>query len=52
MTDIILIAAVVTFFVAAALVVRVLDHMIANAASDADRDDEAAETGLEPGRPS
>jgi hypothetical protein len=51
MEDIILIAAIVAFFVAAALVVRVLDHMIASAASDADLDDEAAETGLEPGRP-
>ena len=51
MTDIILIAAIVAFFVAAALGVRVLDHMIASSASDADSDDEASETGLEPGRP-
>ena len=51
MTDIILIATIVAFFVAAALVVRVLDHMIASSASDADLDDEASETGLEPGRP-
>ena len=52
MEDIILIATIVAFFVAAALVVRVLDHMIAGSGSDADLDDEAAETGLEPRRPS
>ena len=51
MTDIILIATIVAFFVAAALLVRVLDHMIASSASDADSDDEASETGLKPGRP-
>ena len=45
MTDIILIATVVAFFVAAVLLVRVLDHMIANSGSDADTDDEVAETG-------
>ena len=45
MTDIILIATVVAFFVAAALIVRVLDHMIASSVSDADTDDEAAERG-------
>jgi hypothetical protein len=45
MTDIILIATVVAFFVAAALLVRVLDHMIASSASDADTDDEAAGRG-------
>jgi hypothetical protein len=36
---------VVAFFVAAALLVRVLDHMIANSSSDADLDDEATERG-------
>jgi hypothetical protein len=51
MTDIILIATIVAFFVAAALLVRVLDHMIASSPSDADSDDEASETGLESGRP-
>jgi hypothetical protein len=51
MEDIILIATIVAFFIAAALVVRVLDHMIASSGSDADRDDEAADTELEPGRP-
>jgi hypothetical protein len=51
MTDIILIATIVAFFVAAALVVRVLDHMIASSASAADLDDEAADTELKPGRP-
>jgi hypothetical protein len=51
MTDIILIAIVVAFFVAGALIVRVLDHMIAGSASDPDTDDEAAGAGLEPGRP-
>jgi hypothetical protein len=34
MEDIILIATIVAFFVAAALIVRVLDHMIASSASD------------------
>ena len=51
MADIILIATIVAFFVAAALLVRVLDHMITSSGSDADPDDEAADTGLEPGRP-
>ena len=51
MTDIILIATIVAYFVAAALGVRVLDHMIANSASEADLDYEAADTELEPGRP-
>ena len=45
MEDIILIATIVAFFVAAALVVRVLDHMIASSGSDADADDETAERG-------
>jgi hypothetical protein len=41
MTDVILIAAIVAFFVAAALLVRVLDRMIAHADSDIDADAEA-----------
>jgi hypothetical protein len=36
MTDIILIATIVAFFAAAALLVRVLDRMIANSGTDAD----------------
>ena len=38
MTDIILLATIVAFFVAAALLVRVLDRMIAGSGTDADFD--------------
>jgi len=41
MTDVILIAAIVAFFVAGALLVRVLDGMIAHAGRDAEPDDDA-----------
>jgi hypothetical protein len=41
MTDIILIAAIVAFFVTAALLVRVLDGMIAHADSDTEAEVEA-----------
>jgi hypothetical protein len=44
MTDIILIAVIVAFFAAAALLVRVLDGMIARSSEDADAGNE-----LEPG---
>ena len=54
MTDVILIATIVAFFVAAALLVRVLDHMIVGSGSDADRDpdsdDQVSEPGVESGR--
>jgi hypothetical protein len=43
MTDIILVATIVAFFVAGALLVRVLDHMITSSGSDADPGDEADE---------
>jgi hypothetical protein len=49
MTDVIMIATIIAFFVAAALLVRVIDHMIAGA-SEADggaEKDDAVE--LEPG---
>jgi hypothetical protein len=51
MTDVILIAAIVAFFVAGALLVRVLDRMIAHADSDAEAeaDAEAPEPLPEPG---
>ena len=43
MTDVVLIATIVVFFVAAALLVRVLDRMIANSAEEAGPgDDETA----------
>jgi len=51
MTDVILIAVIVAFFVTGALLVRVLDQMIAHAGRDADPDDEASEPPLESGRP-
>jgi hypothetical protein len=41
MTDVILIAAIVAFFVAAALLVRVLDRMIAHSDSDTEAEGEA-----------
>ena len=41
MTDVILLAAIVAFFVAGALLVRVLDGMIAHAGRDAEPDDDA-----------
>ena len=40
MTDIILIAVIVAFFVAAAVLVRVIDGMIASAGVEGDADDE------------
>jgi hypothetical protein len=48
MTDIVLVATIVAFFVAAALLVRVIDRMIAGASEEqvASGDDEAE---LEPG---
>jgi hypothetical protein len=42
MTDVILVAVIVAFFVAGALLVRVLDGMITHAGSDSDSDDEAS----------
>jgi len=54
MTDIILIATIVAFFVAAALLVRVLDRMIAGSGTDADRDpdppDQVSPPDVESGR--
>jgi hypothetical protein len=50
MTDIILIAVIVAFFVAAALMVRVLDHMISGSGPDADPGDEASPPEVESGR--
>jgi hypothetical protein len=42
MTDVVLVATIVVFFVAAALLVRVLDRMIANSGDEPDPDDEEA----------
>jgi hypothetical protein len=56
MTDIILIATIVAFFVAAVLLVRVLDRMIAASGTDADADpdsdphDQVSPSDVEPGR--
>jgi hypothetical protein len=47
MTDVILVAVIVAFFVAAAFIVRALDHMIAHAGTDADLEDEASQPGAE-----
>ena len=49
MTDVILIAVIVAFFVAGALLVRVLDHLIVHAGLDTDSDDDDPEAGR-PGR--
>jgi hypothetical protein len=51
MTDVVLIAVIVAFFVAAAFLVRVLDHMITHAGLDSDSGDEGAGAQPEPGRP-
>ena len=51
MTDVILLAVIAALFVAAALLVRVLDHMIAHAGLDSDSDDEAAGPEPAPGGP-
>ena len=51
MMDVLLIAVIVAFFVAAALVVRLLDGMIAHAGTDTEPDDEAPGPRLEPGGP-
>ena len=48
MTDIILIATIVAFFVAAALLVRVLDRMIAGSGTDADPDPDPRDQGSPP----
>jgi hypothetical protein len=44
MTDLILIAAIVAFFVAGAFLVRALDQMIAHAGLDPDSEDEPPDT--------
>ena len=49
MTDVILIAVIVAFFVAGALLVRVLDHMITHSGLDADSGDEASGAAPESG---
>ena len=49
MTDVLLIAVIVAFFVAAAIVVRLLDGMITQAGTDADPGDEPPDTRLKPG---
>ena len=48
MTDVILIATIVAFFVAAALLVRVLDRMIAGSGTDADPDPDPRDQGSPP----
>jgi hypothetical protein len=48
-TDVILVAVIVAFFVAGALLVRVPDHMIAHAGSDSDSGDDASGPEPEPG---
>lgn len=52
MTDVVLIATIVVFFVAAASLAGVLDRMIADSGDDASPDhEEPSGPGLEPGRP-
>lgn len=43
--DVLLIAVIVAFFVVGAVVVRLLDGMIAHAGTDAEPDDEPSELG-------
>jgi hypothetical protein len=52
-SDVILVATILAFFVAAALLVRVLDRMIAASGDEAGPDEEAADApghDMEPGR--
>jgi hypothetical protein len=51
MTDVVLVAVIVAFFVAAAFIVRALDHMIAHAGIDADPEDEASQPEDEASQP-
>ncbi len=52
MTDVVLIATIVVFFVAAASLVGVLDRVIADSGDDAGPDhEEPSGPGPEPGRP-
>ena len=51
MTDVLLIAVIVAFFVAGAGVVRLLDRMIAHAGTDAEPGDEVPGPELDPGGP-
>jgi hypothetical protein len=48
MTDVIFIAVIVVFFVAGALLVRVLDQMIVHSGAGADSDSDSDSAGLEP----
>jgi hypothetical protein len=50
MTDVIFIAVIVVFFVAGALLVRVLDQMIVQPGAGADSDSDSAGLEPEPGR--
>ena len=51
MTDVILIATIVAFFLAAAVLVPVLDHMIADSGPEAGSDDEEPGPGQQMSRP-
>jgi hypothetical protein len=48
MTDVVLVATIVVFFVAAALLVRVLDRMIAGSGDELDPDEEEAAEAARP----
>jgi len=50
MADVLLIAVIVAFFVTAAIVVRLLDGMIAHAGTDIEPGDEPPDTQLGAGR--
>jgi len=51
MTDLILVATIVAFFVAAALLVRVLGRLVDAPGGDGDRDEDEAGLEHESGRP-
>ncbi|HUA29546.1 MAG TPA: hypothetical protein VMC03_11730 [Streptosporangiaceae bacterium] len=51
MEDVTLVAVIVVFFVAAALLVRLLDDMIGHSADEPDPQDEAPEHEPQPGWP-
>jgi len=51
MTDVILIATILVFFLVAALLVGAVERVVAASGDDAGPEDGVAEQGIEPGRP-
>ncbi len=51
MTDVILIATILVFFLVAALLVGAVERVVAASGDDAGPEDGVSEQGIEPGRP-